>query len=652
MYILYCQQMFMCSPKRQCKKKLFAEHNYSSLKLNSPSKIIQSKPPMKFQSKLIKKKLRIKNQKKRNELLNILAFEHKYKNYLGPYVTEFCKLQLLKCKLKRINYTQFQKWLAMNIMLATSNSGYRFLSNILPLPTAQTVLKCFRIIKSKPGILKRNAATIKVKVNSINDDRAKFVFILLDEMSLRTGFTFDQSTDTVFGFSDDGVKRSRTLASSTLCIMVVGVVKRWKYPLGFYFTGNAMKAEFVIDTLKQAIDALEEEGFVVLGATSDQGSNFRSAFKKLGVTPNNPYMKVGDRKYLVLHDPPHLLKSARNFLEKKDVAIPNFTSKASWNHIKYFYHLDEKSSFRLAPKLSEQHVSDLKFASKMKVKIAANVLSNTVARAIKLCVERELMEPSAKATMTYLKRFNDMFDILNSSSPFDDVEKRKPLHMCSEQINYLKESAKWILEVKSLNTDRVNFFLDGWVQSINAVLELSKILSEYDIHYLSTRNLCQDHLEMFFGKIRQVAKFPDCYGFAFSYGRISSGSLIRAPLDGNCEVDEEHLEGTIQFLNIDVLPVQEESTSFEADEGEILEALHFSGTPNSPIGGINDSVCSKNACSYFSGYLGLKLNKFHRSKLNCSITDCEGCNNIFVTPDMNLHLFISFKEYEHNVDSS
>ena len=85
---------------------------------------------------------------------------------------------------------------------------------------------------------------------------------------------------------------------------------------------------------------------------------------------------------------------------------------------------------------------------------------------------------------------------------------------------------------------------------------------------------------------------------------------------------------------------------------EIQTALFYDGSPTSPIGGIFNSIEAENAASYFSGYLAMKLDTFHNNKLGSKAIHCETCSSIFVTQDLNLHLFISFKEYKENVDSS
>ena len=71
-----------------------------------------------------------------------------------------------------------------------------------------------------------------------------------------------------------------------------------------------MKAEFICNVIKTSIKAMENEGFHVLGVTSDQGPNFERTFKLLGATEQTPKIHVNERSYFVYRDPPHLIKSA------------------------------------------------------------------------------------------------------------------------------------------------------------------------------------------------------------------------------------------------------------------------------------------------------------------------------------------------------
>ena len=59
---------------------------------------------------------------------------------------------------------------------------------------------------------------------------ANYVFILMDEVSLRHGLGLDQPSGTILGFSDDGNIRTKELVSPALYIMMSGTFVKWKYP--------------------------------------------------------------------------------------------------------------------------------------------------------------------------------------------------------------------------------------------------------------------------------------------------------------------------------------------------------------------------------------------------------------------------------------
>lgn len=72
------------------------------------------------------------------------------------------------------------------------------------------------------------------------------------------------------------------------------------------------------------------------------------------------------------------------------------------------------------------------------------------------------------------------------------------------------------------------------------------MLSSINKPFLSTRNLCQDPLELFSGKVRQLSKFPDAFVFANNFANICSASLVTAPISGNCE--EEVFPGKVEQI--------------------------------------------------------------------------------------------------------
>ena len=483
---------------------------------------------------------------------NIDEYVARGRPYTGPYMAELLKMHLLHQKQRQPKYTFRNKWIAANIMLAVTMSGYTFMRKLMSLPSPSTVLRFLKQYKMKPGISDFNASIMKVKVNP-TAELHKVCFILIDEMSLRAGLDYDRENDVISGFADDGAKRSKKLVKSALCVMAVGIAKKWKYPLGFFLTESAMKAPFVSDVIRKSIAALDSQGFVVKGITSDQGSNLMKAFKILGYSSSDPRIHMDNHSYLVFRDPPHLLKSARNFLLNGDVSVPAFNAFASWKHLTDFFKLDNLRTIKLAPRITAKHLFELKFANKMKVKLASQVLSNSCAAALDLSVALKDLNPSVAATSSFLKKFNDIFDVFNSSSSKDCVPLRKPLalHQSSTASQFLEDAKVWLVELRELNSKRRNHFITGWIENINALSLLKQELVSLDMKYLSLRNLCQDPLELFFGKIRLLKKYPNAKDFCDCFCKVATASLLRAPASSNCEeLVSDRLQETNDLLSL------------------------------------------------------------------------------------------------------
>ena len=485
-----------------------------------------------------KPKSKLAMKKKKYQRLNIDEFTNKYRSVFSPVVLEIMKMDLMKRKMKKPKYSQVQRWLGVNFLVAASKAGYGLLSKLLPLPSEKTSYRLLKKFKTDPGLNHHNTKLMRLKVN-LSEKNSNLVFLLFDEMSLRSSLAYHQPSDTIYGFSNDGNNNNRCkeLVSSVLCVMAVGIVKKWKYPLCYFLTSKTMKSDQIANIVKDCIKAMEDEGFHVLGLTSDQGPNFQKAFRLLGATENNPKISIDDKWYFVICDPPHLLRSSRNYLLNGDVKVPGTKASAKWSHICQLHSLDSKNSFKLAPRLTEKHIYDLNRSSKMKVKYAAQCLSNSVSAAMNFCIANQSIPTEAVATSEYLKKINDVFDAMNSSSPLDKVKLRRPLYTASESVDFLLDMLKWLTELETLNKSRRCHFIRGWRQNINAIIELNQKLNSLGIPYLATRNLCQDSLELFFGKVRRLSKYPDSLGFANNYSKIASASLIAAPSSGNCEAD-------------------------------------------------------------------------------------------------------------------
>ncbi|KAF2346255.1 hypothetical protein FHG87_022989 [Trinorchestia longiramus] len=76
----------------------------------------------------------------------------------------------------------------------------------------------------------------------------------------------------------------------------------------------------------------------------------------------------------------------------------------------------------------------------MKVKLAAQVLSNSHAAALDTGVAQTLTKVPIAATNSYCKKMNDIFDVLNSVTSKCSVPLRKPISINSDQYEFPRES--------------------------------------------------------------------------------------------------------------------------------------------------------------------------------------------------------------------
>ena len=110
---------------------------------------------------------------------------------------------------------------------------------------------------------------------------------------------------------------------------------------------------------------------------------------------------------------------------------------------------------RLAPKLTQRHI-DLPAFSKMKVKRAAQVFSNTVQAAMLTYICSGGLPSKAFYTATFLKKVDPLFDIFNSSSLLDSKPFKCALKEGSPSSDFLKmmKSTFERLTVLGLKTQR------------------------------------------------------------------------------------------------------------------------------------------------------------------------------------------------------
>ncbi|CAG5036833.1 unnamed protein product [Parnassius apollo] len=94
--------------------------------------------------------------------------------------------------------------------------------------------------------------------------------LAFDEMSIRKHLQYNSKQDVIDGYQDHG-NQGRTMEPAThaLLFMAIGIRKKWKQPLAFYFSGDCVTADRLSVLIKEVLDASFQAGLNVTATVSD-----------------------------------------------------------------------------------------------------------------------------------------------------------------------------------------------------------------------------------------------------------------------------------------------------------------------------------------------------------------------------------------------
>ena len=278
--------------------------------------------------------------------------------------------------------------------------------------------------------------------------------------------------------------------------------------------------------------------------------------------PCDPKAKV----YIFL-DACHMIKLVRNTMSDWGILKDNDGNVISWQFLVQLQELQESEGLRLANKLRSAHI-DWK-PQKMKVNLAAQALSSSVADALEYC-EGKLKMPQFQGcgpTVQFIRVFDRLFDVLNSRNPLARNFKA-PIRKVNYQYtkSFLDEAREYIRNLKGpdgqsiLASRRKTGFL-GFLVCINAVMGLAEDLVNVEnpvLKYLLTYKMSQDHLELFFGAVRASGGWnnnPTTRQFIAAYKQLMMRHNIEGGR-GNCtpQDDTEILNGVQDRCDINSVP--------------------------------------------------------------------------------------------------
>ena len=121
-----------------------------------------------------------------------------------------------------------------------------------------------------------------------------------------------------------------------LVFMATGLFSTWKQPLGFFISKSSTSGPQLKILLEECVSLLMGIGLYVKCVVCDRGN--QKLVKLLNVTVDKPYFAQNENKVFVSYDPPHLLKSVRNNLQKHNFMLDDHI--LCWAYLQKLYQIE------------------------------------------------------------------------------------------------------------------------------------------------------------------------------------------------------------------------------------------------------------------------------------------------------------------------
>lgn len=401
----------------------------------------------------------------------------------------------------------------------------------------------------------------------------------MDEMKIQSNLVFDKHSGELIGFIDLGdpmtnyatIQDEDMVASHALAFLVCGLCTDLKHIIGYYFTGNVTSYQ-LMPMFWKIVSVLEiSVNLWVVATVNDGASPNRKFFNlhlnlaeeiKCDVVYKTRNVFAMSRFIYFFADSPHLMKTSRNCLYNSGSGS---RSRYMWNngnyllfqHIADLFHSEQDFALHSLPKLTLDHIILTPY-SKMKVKLAVQVLSKSVAITLRESGSKEVL-----GTAMFCEMMNSFFDCTNVRSKDEYKRKRndliKPYTSCDDERFtwltdvFLKYLEDWRTSIstrpgKHSADERGKMFLslqtyNGLKISVLSHVEAIKFLLKQGFEYVLTERFMQDVLEDYFGHQRaRGSRSDNPTAQQFGYNDLTIASqrdivpVVRGNVGGRYEV--------------------------------------------------------------------------------------------------------------------
>ncbi|KAK3918872.1 DNA transposase [Frankliniella fusca] len=176
--------------------------------------------------------------------------------------------------------------------------------NFLPLPSLRTLQRYMRKLRPAYGFNENTFSLIKEKTVHIPEPQ-RHGSLLLDEIKLSEGLSFDKPSLQIKGFVDYGRHTPDALrdvpADHALVLMFQGFQEAFYITIAAFLSKGAIKGPDLAKIILEATGLLEESGMFVDCIVSDAASWNRNMWSKFGLKKSQ-YEKEGSRKSYQVDD--------------------------------------------------------------------------------------------------------------------------------------------------------------------------------------------------------------------------------------------------------------------------------------------------------------------------------------------------------------
>lgn len=574
--------------------------------------------------------------------------------------------QILTCFAVGIDHRECYPPIVRNFVISLKNvspAAYRFVRKEFGnrLPTVGTIQSWHAIsdINAQPGILKQAIEMLKLKAAEKKIMNEKLVVAMkFDEVAIHKLVQCVNSEMIGYEYVPGMDRRSARIASQAIVFMISGHNAKIHIPVAYYFIAS-LESGAKNQLLEHVIRAVIECDVILTSISFDGHKTNPVICRLFGAELDvfsdsfEPSFEINNCRIRCVFDPSHIHKLVRSTFGSKGMLYNHEKKSIKWDYIKRLVQFKNKRNMTTSHKLTQAHID---YHSKpMKVILAVETLSASTANAMEYLMQQGHPEfKDAEATIEFIRTFDDLFNIFNSTTdskenPLKNLMSRGNASLIFDRFEkateYIKnlyirnDSNKLIPICKS--SFRTGF--QGYIVSMRSLTDMYNelVVEKNALKFIATHtSLSQDHLEVFFGKIRSLCgsnNNPTCQQFNAAMRKLLANTSIQYSSEGNCtDVDPVMIYNP--YSNISIITSRRPKSKIYTDVGISEEDIDMVFQELSTI----QQTKSTHQLIDFSDMSTAHIaRKIESSIENANKFPCDLCANIFEDNEKMPNAFMS-----------